>query len=116
MYDPALIRALKGRTIIKKVIGQFVQYSKSTRAGRVRAYVGCCPFHPDKSPSFRIYRRLDKTWGYKCMGCGQSGDVFKFLMKKKGILFPEAFRMVNDIMGYPKYRVTDPRQMKIPFP
>ena len=45
-------------------------------------YKSICPFHKEKTASFHIfYNRFLEGWGYKCLGCGRSGDVFTFLME-----------------------------------
>ena len=50
-------------------------------------YMGCCPWHDDKTPSLSV----DRTKGlYNCFGCGESGDVFNLVMKMKGLDFKEA--------------------------
>ncbi|AHE57413.1 hypothetical protein NX02_29225 [Sphingomonas sanxanigenens DSM 19645 = NX02] len=66
------------------------------RAGR--ELVGLCPFHKEKSPSFRVN---DAKATYYCFGCGAFGDVIKFLVKKAGLSFMDALR---DIEGgtYPE--------------
>jgi len=50
-------------------------------------YMGCCPWHDDKTPSLSV----DRTKGlYNCFGCGESGDVFSLVMKMKGVDFKQA--------------------------
>jgi DNA primase len=58
---------------------------KLTRRGQ--AMWGCCPFHKEKSPSFKVEngRRT-----YKCFGCGKGGDAYRWLMETEGLSFPEA--------------------------
>ena len=47
----------------------------------------CCPFHQEKTPSFKV----DSTRGtYHCFGCGESGDIFSFVQKQEGLSFIEA--------------------------
>lgn len=46
-----------------------------------------CPFHNDKTPSLHIHRNL-----FYCHGCGEKGDTIKFIMKTKGLSFPEAVK------------------------
>lgn len=59
-------------------------------------YVGCCPFHDERTPSFSVHpaKRI-----FKCFGCGEAGDVFDFVMKLKGVSFLEAVQIVLDITG-----------------
>lgn len=86
-------------------------------AGR---FVTLCLFHTEKTPSFKLYNNTDdKTWKFKCLGCGASGDVFRLLMRTEGIQFWEALVMVKK--AFPKYFYehkinTSKRQLEIPFP
>lgn len=57
-------------------------------------YLGLCPFHNEKTPSFRVNH--DKGF-YKCFGCGQGGDAIQFLMDHEGMTFPEALEHVGRI-------------------
>ena len=56
-----------------------------------RNYLGLCPFHSEKTPSFTV--SPDKQMFY-CFGCGEGGNVFTFVMKQEGITFPEAVRFL----------------------
>ena len=64
---------------ISSVIGNYVALK---RAGR--NYLGLCPFHGEKTPSFNV---RDETGRYKCFGCGASGDVFKFVQEVERLDF-----------------------------
>lgn len=46
----------------------------------------CCPFHKEKTASFKIYKD-----SFYCFGCGESGDIFKFVMLMDGVSFKDAF-------------------------
>jgi DNA primase len=69
---------------IVQVIGEHVQLK---RAGV--NFTGLCPFHSEKTPSFTVF---PQTQSFHCFGCGESGDVFAFLMKQQHLSFPEAMR------------------------
>lgn len=62
-------------------------------------YVGLCPFHEEKTPSFKVYRLDDGTWGFKCFGCGVNGNVFQFIQRKDGISFSDAVAKVLELAG-----------------
>ena len=87
-------RQVKDSVDIANVIGDFVRLRKQ---GSSR-FVGLCPFHTEKSPSFSVHSGLQI---YKCFGCGQSGDVFNFLMELQGLTFIEALKTLADQQGIP---------------
>ena len=56
----------------------------------------CCPFHNEKTPSFKV----DEARGtYHCFGCGESGDVFDFVMKQEGLTFGDTIKKLADAVG-----------------
>lgn len=59
-------------------------------------YVGLCPFHAEKSPSFNV--SITKQF-FHCFGCGKSGDVIQFLMDHDGMQFHEAVHDLGERMG-----------------
>ena len=59
-------------------------------------YVGKCPFHSEKTPSFTV---SDTKQFYHCFGCGEGGDVISFIMKKENLSFPEAIKFLADKAG-----------------
>ena len=91
MVDKQLISEIKNSVNIVDVIGEVVQL---TKAGR--NFLGLCPFHGEKTPSFNVVE--DKQF-YHCFGCGKSGDVFKFIEDYRGISFMEAVQIVGDQVG-----------------
>ena len=91
MVDKQLISEIKNSVNIVDVIGEVVQL---TKAGR--NFLGLCPFHSEKTPSFNVVE--DKQF-YHCFGCGNSGDVFKFIEDYRGVSFMEAVQIVGDQVG-----------------
>lgn len=73
---------LAARVDIVSVIGEHVQLRRSGRS-----WVGLCPFHPEKTPSFNV--NPERQFFY-CFGCQAGGDVYTFLMRYRGISFMEA--------------------------
>jgi DNA primase len=76
---------------IVDVIGATVRLRK-----RGRSYVGLCPFHGEKTPSFTV--SADKQM-FHCFGCGKGGNVFTFVMERDKMSFIEAVRFLADRAG-----------------
>jgi DNA primase len=100
-YGQGLLEEISRRTDIVQLVGRRV---KLTRKGRV--FWGCCPFHKEKSPSFKVE---NERRTYKCFGCGQGGDAFKWLVETEGLTFPEAVERLAGEAGVelPKWTPDD---------
>lgn len=73
------------RTIdIVELIGQFVQLKRGGQN-----YMGLCPFHSEKDPSFTVSQTKQM---FHCFGCKKGGDIFAFWMEYHKVSFPEAMR------------------------
>ncbi|MGC3598817.1 CHC2 zinc finger domain-containing protein, partial [Enterococcus faecium] len=79
---------VRSQTKIVEVIGQYVQLKQSGKN-----YLGLCPFHEERTPSFSVEE--DKQI-FHCFGCGKGGNVFSFLQELEGLSFPEAVVKVAD--------------------
>lgn len=62
------------------------------------SWTGLCPFHQEKSPSFNV--RADPPL-FHCFGCGEGGDVFKFVMRRESCSFPDAVELLARRFGVP---------------
>jgi len=62
------------------------------------SWKGLCPFHQEKTPSFNV--RAEPAV-FHCFGCGEGGDVFKFVMLRERVSFPEAIEMLARRFGVP---------------
>ncbi|MET0593251.1 MAG: CHC2 zinc finger domain-containing protein, partial [Polyangiaceae bacterium] len=91
MISPKTISAIRERVEIVSIISDTV---KLTRKGR--SFLGLCPFHREKTPSFSV--NPEKGFFY-CFGCKEKGTAFDFLMKVEGLTFPEAARRLADHAG-----------------
>jgi len=81
-FPPRFLDELRQRVSLAEIVGRRV---KLVRRGR--EYIGLCPFHKEKSPSFSAVE--DKGF-YHCFGCGAHGDVIGFVMQTENLSFPEA--------------------------
>lgn len=91
VIDKEIISDIKNSVNIVEVIGEVVAL---TKAGR--NFLGLCPFHGEKTPSFNVVE--DKQF-YHCFGCGKSGDVFKFIEEYRGVSFMEAVQIIAERSG-----------------
>jgi len=100
-YSPNLLEEILRRTDIVQLVGKRV---KLTRRGA--QFWGCCPFHKEKSPSFKV-ENARRT--YKCFGCGKGGDAFKWLTETEGLSFPESVERLASEAGVelPKWSPED---------
>ena len=85
------INEIRERTDIVELISQYVSLKHSGAN-----HTGLCPFHSEKSPSFSVNAARQF---FHCFGCGVGGDVFSFLMKTEGLVFPDAVRRLAERVG-----------------
>ena len=83
-----LIEEVKEHNEIVAVISDYVQLKPQGRS-----YVGLCPFHGEKTPSFTVSREKQL---YHCFGCGAGGDVLSFIMNIENLSFREALRLLAE--------------------
>ncbi|QNQ82183.1 DNA primase [Lactobacillus sp. PV012] len=88
-----LINEVRNSVNIVNVIGQYVSLEK-----KGKDYIGLCPFHQEKTPSFTVN---EEKQFFKCFGCGKGGNVFKFIMEKEHLNFPESVRIVAQTANIP---------------
>jgi len=101
------ISEIKNASDLVDIISESVALKKTGRN-----YLGLCPFHSEKTPSFSV--SPEKQIFY-CFGCGAGGNVFGFVMKKDGISFPEAISALSRRYGIelPTRRLSSEQKKKI---
>ncbi|MGB9793028.1 MAG: CHC2 zinc finger domain-containing protein, partial [Thermacetogeniaceae bacterium] len=87
----SFIEEVRSRVDIVEVISEHVVLKKTGKN-----YVGLCPFHVERTPSFTV--SPEKQIFY-CFGCGTGGNVFTFIMKKDNLTFPEAVEYLAQRVG-----------------
>ena len=88
--DEIVSEVLQANDIVDIVSG----YVRLKRSGS--SFMGCCPFHREKTPSFHV--SADKQL-YHCFGCGAGGSVIQFIMNAEGLDFPDALRFLAEKSG-----------------
>lgn len=91
MIPEEVVRSVREVADIRHVVGEYVSLRQAGRN-----WIGLCPFHPDKDPSFSVN---DERQAFYCFGCGEGGDVFKFLIKIQGLSFLEAVKALASRYG-----------------
>ena len=87
-----IIEEIRNRSDIVEIIGGVVQLK---RAG-AGTYKGLCPFHNEKTPSFHVNANRQS---FHCFGCGKGGDVFRFVMERENVDFPNAVHLLASRCG-----------------
>ena len=85
------VQEVRDRVDIVDLIGRYVELKRSGRN-----FVGLCPFHQERTPSFNVNPALR---GYKCFGCGAGGDAIRFVMEIEGTGFVETIRKLAEMFG-----------------
>jgi DNA primase len=92
---PALepIEALKGRVDLVELVGRYVSLTK--RSGE---HWGCCPFHGERTASFKVNEQHQR---FNCFGCGANGDALEFVGRIEGLDKVAAIRRLRELAGSP---------------
>ncbi len=90
-FDDSKIEEIKSRLDIVELVSEYLTLKKAGRN-----FVGSCPFHQEKTPSFTVNR--EKQIFY-CFGCGEGGNAITFLMKIANMTFPEALKSLAEKTG-----------------
>jgi len=91
LYPEYLIREVADKNDIRDVVSQYVNLKKAGSS-----YVGLCPFHNEKTPSFSV---SPQKGIFHCFGCGEGGNVIHFLMKIENMPFVEALEKLAERAG-----------------
>lgn len=88
LYPQELIDEIRTQNDIVSVISEYIALKP-----KGSSYFGLCPFHNESTPSFSV--SADKQF-YYCFGCGESGNVYSFIMRMENCDFPEAVKRLAD--------------------
>ena len=105
LFTPEWLDELKSRCDIIDIISRYMALKRNGRE-----WVGCCPFHHEKTPSFFVY---PESQSYYCFGCKASGDVIQFISKYENIGFVEAVERLANManMPMPELKDTDAQEI-----
>ena len=91
MIDRETIDRILAAVNIVDIVGEYV-----TLRRKGVNYEACCPFHNEKTPSFKV---SPARGIYKCFGCGKSGNAVRFIMDSENVTYPEALKMLAKKYG-----------------
>jgi len=100
VFERSVIDDVRNRNDIVEIISEHVPLKKQGSR-----WVGRCPFHDEKTPSFSVSRDAAL---YHCFGCKASGDVIRFVREVEGLDFPEALRFLAERAGVEIPETRDP--------
>jgi len=92
-FSDATLDAIRGRLDIVELVREYLPLKKAGRHFR-----GLCPFHSERTPSFMVSQEKQI---FHCFGCGEGGDLFKFLIRIENSSFPEAVEDLARRAGVP---------------
>ena len=102
LFTPATVERVKESADIVEIVSAYTDLRRSGAR-----YMGLCPFHDERSPSFSVDPQAKL---YHCFACGVGGDVIKFVEEKEGLSFPEAVESLAERYGVEVEReASDPR-------
>ena len=90
-YPEDLVEEVRSKNDVVDVIGSYVRLQK-----KGNSYMGLCPFHSEKTPSFSVSQNKQM---YHCFGCGVGGNVITFVMEYENYSFVEALKMLAERVG-----------------
>ena len=91
-FQEEFVEEVRNSCDIVEIISEYVDLKKTGKN-----FVGKCPFHNEKTPSFTV--APEKQMFY-CFGCKTGGNVYTFIMKKENLSFPEAIEFLANKAGY----------------
>lgn len=97
-FPDQFLEDVKARVPLSTFLGRKLTFDARKSQPHKGIHWACCPFHAEKTPSFRID---DDRGRYHCFGCGKDGDHFTWLMEREGQGFPEAVAIVAQEAGLP---------------
>jgi DNA primase len=100
MISPETIAQVKERTDLVALVSETVRLTR-----RGPKFLGLCPFHKEKTPSFNVN---PERGFFHCFGCKESGGPIDFVMKMDGLTFPEAVRILAERAGIEIAEQNDP--------
>lgn len=111
MFAKRFINDIRAAADIIEIVGEIVELKSHGDRHK-----GLCPFHAESSPSFSVSNGL-----YHCFGCGEGGDVIRFVQRQQGIIFGDAVRylsdrygLVDDDLAPVRRRPTPPKKRPLP--
>ena len=103
-FQPGFLDLIRTRIQVSEIVGKHVVLKR-----KGQEFVGLCPFHNEKTPSFTVN---DKKQFYHCFGCGAHGDVIGFVMRHDNQSFPNSVRHLAGLAGLSAANEPDPEKVR----
>ncbi len=103
-FDTGIVAEVQAKVDLLAYVSQYVTLKK-----RGREYVGLCPFHAEKTPSFSLNAEK-QLW--HCYGCDAGGDLLKFVQRYENVDFTSALRMLAQRAGVELHETADARRKR----
>jgi DNA primase len=103
-FEPGIVAEVQAKVDLLAYVSQYVTLKK-----RGREYVGLCPFHAEKTPSFSLNAEK-QLW--HCYGCDAGGDLLKFVQRYENVDFTAALRMLANRAGVELHETPDARRRR----
>ena len=107
MISQETIEQIKAKISIQEIIGGYVKLKK-----KGADFIGLCPFHNEKSPSFTV---SPSKGIFKCFGCGKSGDAIAFVMEHENKSYPEVMAILAEKVGVQMEEQIKPKEFVRPI-
>ena len=105
-YSKEQMDYLKLKTALLPLVLSDTSSSKKFRMCAENSYIFLCPIHTERTPSFRVY---DSTNSYYCYGCGNSGNIIKYIKETNGLTYKESIDLLLKIFMFQEKNKQDPR-------
>lgn len=90
---------LKNRVKAAVNLADWIRREGVPLTGGPAEFKALCPFHKENTPSFTVVNKNGEGWFFHCFGCSAGGDIFEWIMRRRGLGFPQALKLAANEVG-----------------